>query len=71
MSAQTCFHGRHVSPVILAGLDGANWDLAGYLARGGYSALRRILEHRIAPDAVIAACTRPSFALNRLRSPMR
>jgi NADH-quinone oxidoreductase subunit F len=54
MSAQTCFHGRHISPVILAGLDGTNWDLKGYEARGGYSALRKILENRIAPDAVIA-----------------
>jgi NADH-quinone oxidoreductase subunit F len=54
MSAQTCFHGRHISPVILAGLDGANWDLKGYEARGGYSALRKILEHRIPADAVIA-----------------
>ena len=54
MSAQTCFHGRHIDPVILAGLDGSNWDLQGYQARGGYAALRKILEHRIAPDAVIA-----------------
>ncbi len=54
MSAQTCFHGRHISPVILAGLDGANWNLDGYLARGGYSALRRILGQKIPPDAVIA-----------------
>ena len=53
MSAQTCFHGRHISPVILAGLDGTNWDLKGYEARGGYSALRRIFEQKIAPDAVI------------------
>ena len=54
MSTQTCFHGRHISPMILAGLDGSNWDLKGYEARGGYSALRRILEHRMSPDAVIA-----------------
>jgi NADH-quinone oxidoreductase subunit F len=54
MSAQTCFHGRHISPIILAGLDGKNWDLKGYEARGGYSALRKILERRIAPDAVVA-----------------
>jgi NADH-quinone oxidoreductase subunit F len=54
MTAQTCFHGRHISPVILAGLDGGNWDLKGYEARGGYSALRKILDNRIAPDAVIA-----------------
>jgi NADH-quinone oxidoreductase subunit F len=54
MSAQTCFHGRHISPVILAGLDGSNWDLKGYEARGGYAALRKIFEQKIAPDAVIA-----------------
>ncbi len=54
MTAQTCFHGRHISPVILAGLDGSNWDLKGYEARGGYSALRKIFEQKIAPDAVIA-----------------
>jgi NADH-quinone oxidoreductase subunit F len=54
MSAQTCFHGRHVDPVILAGLDGSNWDLGSYEARGGYAALRRIVENRITPDTVIA-----------------
>jgi hypothetical protein len=51
---ERCFHGRHISPVILAGLDGSNWDLDGYQARGGYAALRRILEQKITPDAVIA-----------------
>ncbi|HOX90753.1 MAG TPA: NADH-quinone oxidoreductase subunit NuoF [Burkholderiaceae bacterium] len=54
MSAQTCFHGRHLKPVILAGLDGANWRLADYVARGGYTALRKILAEKISPDAVIA-----------------
>ena len=54
MSAQTCFHGRHIEPVILAGLDGENWGLKGYEARGGYSALRKILTQKIAPDAVVA-----------------
>ena len=53
MSAQTCFHGRHINPVILAGLDGSNWRLADYVKRGGYSALRKILTERITPDAVI------------------
>ncbi|MFN9807062.1 MAG: NADH-quinone oxidoreductase subunit F, partial [Betaproteobacteria bacterium] len=53
MSAQTCFHGRHINPVILAGLDGNNWRLADYVKRGGYSALRKILTERITPDAVI------------------
>jgi NADH-quinone oxidoreductase subunit F len=54
MSAQTCFHGRHINPVILAGLDGDNWRLKDYEKRGGYSALRKILTEKIPPDAVIA-----------------
>lgn len=54
MSAQTCFHGRHIDPVILAGLDGTNWRRADYEKRGGYSALRKILSEKIGPDIVIA-----------------
>ncbi|MEY4883462.1 MAG: hypothetical protein RIS34_1316 [Pseudomonadota bacterium] len=41
--AETCFHGRHISPQIYLGLDGANWRLKDYEARGGYQALRKIL----------------------------
>lgn len=41
--AQTCFHGRHINPQILAGLTGDNWKLSDYEARGGYQALRKIL----------------------------
>ena len=41
--AQSCFHGRHVQPQIYAGLDGKNWHLKDYEARGGYQALRTIL----------------------------
>jgi NADH-quinone oxidoreductase subunit F len=40
---QTCFHDRHISPQIYAGLDGVNWRLKDYEARGGYQALRKIL----------------------------
>jgi NADH-quinone oxidoreductase subunit F len=40
--------------VILKGLDGENWDLKGYEARGGYQALRRIVNEKMTPDAVIA-----------------
>ena len=40
---QSCFHGRHISPQILAGLNGNNWGLKDYEARGGYQALRKIL----------------------------
>jgi len=40
---QTCFHNRHISPQILAGLNGANWRLQDYKSRGGYQALRKVL----------------------------
>lgn len=50
----TCLHGRHINPVILAGLDGSNWDLKGYEARGGYRALRKILTEGISQEDVIA-----------------
>jgi len=53
MTAQTCFHGRHIKPLIFADLDGANWRLRDYERRGGYLALRKILQEKIAPDAVI------------------
>ncbi len=54
MSAQTCFHGRHIQPMLLDGLDGDNWRLKDYEQRGGYAALRKILNNKITPDAVIA-----------------
>ena len=40
---ETCFHGRHIDPQIYAGLNGSNWGLKDYEARGGYQALRKIL----------------------------
>ncbi|GAB3183136.1 NADH-quinone oxidoreductase subunit NuoF [Hydrogenophaga aquatica] len=40
---ETCFHGRHINPQIYAGLDGSNWSIKDYEARGGYEALRKIL----------------------------
>ena len=40
---QTCFHDRHINPQIYAGLNGSNWSIKDYEARGGYQALRRIL----------------------------
>ncbi len=56
--AETCFHGRHLEPQIYAGLDGANWGLAEYQARGGYQALRKVLGQDggegLTPDQVIA-----------------
>jgi NADH-quinone oxidoreductase subunit F len=41
--AETCFHGRHISPQIYADLNGSNWSIKDYEARGGYAALRKIL----------------------------
>lgn len=40
---ETCFHGRHIEPQIYKDLNGANWSLKDYEARGGYQALRKIL----------------------------
>ena len=40
---ETCFHDRHINPQIYAGLDGTNWSIQAYEARGGYAALRKIL----------------------------
>ena len=40
---QTCFHDRHINPQIYAGLNGTNWRLKDYEARGGYQALRKVL----------------------------
>lgn len=40
---QTCFHDRHINPQIFSELNGANWHLKDYEARGGYQALRKIL----------------------------
>jgi NADH-quinone oxidoreductase subunit F len=54
MSAHTCFHGRHLQPLILADLDGQNWRLADYEKRGGYQGLRRILQQGMTPEAVVA-----------------
>ena len=39
--------------LILKGLDGLNWRLSDYVARGGYQALRRILTEKIPPAVVI------------------
>jgi NADH-quinone oxidoreductase subunit F len=52
---ETCFHGRHIKPQIYAGLDGTNWRLKDYEARGGYAALRKILgAGGMTPEQVVA-----------------
>ncbi|MBM3373499.1 MAG: hypothetical protein FJY44_06455, partial [Betaproteobacteria bacterium] len=39
--------------VILKGVNGANWRLEDYEARGGYSALKKILAEKIPPENVV------------------
>ena len=53
---ETSFHSRHINPQIMADLDGKNWRLKDYEARGGYQALRKILagEGGLTPDQVVA-----------------
>ncbi len=52
---ESCFHGRHIRPQILAGLSHPDgWRLADYEAREGYRALRRILTEGLTPEQVIA-----------------
>ena len=54
----TCFHGRHIKPQIYADLNGSNWRLKDYVARGGYQALRKILGldggELMTPEQVVA-----------------
>ena len=54
----SCFHGRHIGAQIYADLNGRNWGLADYVARGGYQALRKILGQDggtgMTPEEVIA-----------------
>ncbi len=40
--------------IIMKGLDGLNWRLKDYEARGGYQALKKILAEKIPPDQIIA-----------------
>ena len=40
---ETCFHDRHIEPQIYAGIDGSNWSIKDYEARGGYQALKKLL----------------------------
>jgi NADH-quinone oxidoreductase subunit F len=53
---ETSFHSRHINPQIMADLDGKNWRLKDYEARGGYQAIRKILagEGGMTPDQVVA-----------------
>ena len=39
--------------VIMKGLDTTNWRLKDYEGRGGYQAIRKIVNDKLTPDAVI------------------
>lgn len=52
-AASMSCHGRHISPQIMADLDGKNWRLADYVKRGGYEALKKMLS-TMTPEQVIA-----------------
>ncbi|NBS98473.1 MAG: NADH-quinone oxidoreductase subunit F, partial [Betaproteobacteria bacterium] len=58
-AVETCFHGRHIAPQIMADLSGPDvWRLKDYESRGGYEALRKILGKDggagLTPEQVIA-----------------
>ena len=47
-------HSYGPDAIILKGLNGLNWRLKDYQARGGYDALKKILAEKIPPDQIIA-----------------
>lgn len=54
LQTSMCLHDRHLSPQIVAGLDGNNWRLDDYVKRGGYEALKKILSTGMSQEEVIA-----------------
>ena len=54
MNAPAGFLDYGPDAIIMAGLDGGNWELDAYVARGGYEALKKILAEKIPPANVIA-----------------
>ena len=54
MNAPSEFLDYGPDAVLMAGLNGRNWRLDDYVARGGYEALKKILAEKIPPEQVIA-----------------
>jgi NADH-quinone oxidoreductase subunit F len=54
MNAPSEFLNYGPDSILMAGLNGSNWRLRDYEARGGYAALRRILSEKMPPDQVVA-----------------
>ncbi len=50
----TSLHDRHITPQIMADLNGDNWHLADYEKRDGYAALKKILDTKMPPEAIVA-----------------
>src|SRR5208283_3112385 len=47
--------------LILKDIDGINWGLKDYEARGGYAALRKILAEKIPPEQIVAEMKKSSL----------
>jgi NADH:ubiquinone oxidoreductase subunit F (NADH-binding) len=47
--------------ILMKGLTGANWRLDDYVARGGYSALKKLLAEKTPPANVIAEVKRSAL----------
>ena len=54
MNAPSEFIDYGPDAVLMAGLNGRNWRLADYVARGGYDALKKLLANKTPPAEVIA-----------------
>ncbi len=54
MNAPSEFLNYGPDAILMAGLNGSNWRLKDYEARGGYAALRKILAEKTPPDQIIA-----------------
>jgi NADH-quinone oxidoreductase subunit F len=72
---ETCFHDRHINPQIYADLNGSNWSIKDYEARGGYQALRKLLGkdggEGLTQDQVIATSRNPVCAAVAVRASPR
>jgi NADH-quinone oxidoreductase subunit F len=54
MNAPSEFLNYGPDAILMTGLNGSNWRLKDYVARGGYEALKKILAEKMTPDQVIA-----------------
>lgn len=49
----TCLHNRHIKPIIFNALTKDSFALESYVARGGYSALKKVLFNKSTPQQII------------------